>query len=367
METLYQVRLRNQSGQQVAVLDDWLSLHYEQRVNGVGQYQLGLYGTVSAVDEFELDAQLEVWRKWSGGDWYCDFGAFHRTSERALLSDGSPRFTSWGVGWNDLLARRIIAGYAGTDWTNKSGAAESVFKLFVNQQAITEYIGRPIDGLSLVGGMGRGNTITVQQAWQNLLDVLQDYAGDLAGGDFGVMAVGAAQWAFGFYPGQLGEDRTIGNAAGNAPVVFATELGNVSAMSYLDSRAGEITAVYVGGPGEGTARQVEVVTDAEAIAASPWNRREAFRNASGAQAEGDSLTEYLQQVGEAELQKAGRAEEFEVELVSTGSTVYGRDYGLGDLVTVRFGDVLRSKRITSIKVTINNQAGEQIEVGTTDA
>ena len=357
-ETRYQLRILDTSGTLLAVLTHWRSLSYERRVNNVGVLQLVMNCDDERVGLFDTDVLIEVWRKVSGEDWYRDFTGLHRTEYNALEVDGKPTFTAYARGPLDLLARRILLGYAGTSYTRKTGAAESVFKSLVEEQAVSGEIARTITGLGVAPNSGGGNNITVQRAWRGLLEVLQEYAGDVGGGDFDLVNTDNGTWEFRWYTGQLGTDRTSGNGV-VPPVIFATGFGNMRLPVYGLARAGEINAVTVGGQGTEDERAIVTRTDEAAIAASVWNRCEGFRNASG------NMTVDGLNAADAALEEGQAREKFDFAIVQAGPWLYGRDYDLGDLVTCRFGTIERDKKMVAVRINVT-PAGERVEVETAD-
>ena len=358
MAPIYHLRLKDQTGAVSAILTHWLSLTYTKRVNSVGSYTLMLDGDDSRVSLFALDAQIEVWRADPAQSiaWYADSEFLHRSTTRERLVSGEHRFTSAGRGYNDLLGRRIIAAAAGSAGAEKAGVAETVAKEYVDEQAGPGAGVRALYGFTVQADAAQGNSITFKRARRNLLEVLQEIA-LVGGGDFAVVGTGAAAFAFRWYDGQLGTDRTVGNSGGNPSVIFAVEFGNMGQPRYALSRLDEVNAVYVGGQGEGATRTVNERTDAAAIAASPWNRREAFRDARN-----ESAAAGLNARGDEELESAQAKESFSFEVLQVPSCLYGKHYFLGDLVTGRFGTVQVDKKVLQVTVNVAAQGqGGQIE------
>lgn len=362
-ETIYQLRVRDPTtGDPRTILEHWRSVSYERRVNSPGSIQLHMWGGDTTLkSHFDTDAIVEVWRRYSGGSWYRDAVGLHRSREDEITSTGLKLFTAYQSGLLDLLARRILMGYAGTAYTDKTDAAETLFKEFVTEQAVSGAIARAITGLTVAADGAGGLPITVTRAWRSLLDVLQEFGGFIAGGDFGLeISETDASLIFRFYDGQFGLDRTWGNVHGNAPAVFSAERGNLRSVRYGLSRAGEVTAVIVGGKGEEEEREIEVRTDTTAIAESPWNRIEVFAHATQA----DSAAA-LQEIGDARLEEGQARETLTCEVMQTAASVYGRDYDLGDLVTFVFDGTEWDKQIVAVAVTVNSD-GEKVKLEMTD-
>lgn len=346
MAPRYQLRLKDHEGNVVAINDHFISLRIVKTVNSPGFYELVLGQSNTLVPYFLLDAQIEMWRSDPQAeiDWYVEFEAFHRTVVRQAKKDGERLFRSYGSGYADLLWRRIIAGYAGTAYTDKSGVAETVAKEFVNEQASVGAGDRGFPGFYMQADAATGSSVELKRAWDILGDVLREIS-RMGGGDFAVVGTGPATFEFRWYDGQLGEDRSEGNTEGNPPIIFSIDLGNMALPIYSNPRSDEINLVYVGGEGEGTNRNVITRQELMAILDSPWNRREIFRDARN-----ESTTAALEDKGDEVLEEEKKKESFWFEVIQTAACRYGRDYFLGDLVTARYMDVVRNKKIVSVKI-----------------
>lgn len=374
MATRYQVRLKDQTGAQVALLTEWRSLEYRKRVNRVDSYSLSIDGDLALVDDFVLDGQIEILRRDLAAtpsfDWTLDFEGFHRTTQRSTAQNGLSTFTSVGRGYDDLLARRAILYRAGTAGADKSGAGETVMKAYVNENA-----GPGAIAPRLFSGVTPGLTIQVDGAagslWEGskpfrpLLDTLREIA-DATAVDFQVVGTGPVTFEFQAQAKPIGTDRTnVGvdpvsglNAAGNAPVVFSLEFGNMQSPSYSLIRTPEVTAAIVLGQGVEGSREVVQRTSGD-LADSPFNRIESVRNANE-----EAATAGLNSFGDAILDKLQAREIFDFQTMQIPGLLYGRDYFLGDTVTARYKSIERQKQI--VGVTVNVTEGEEtivIEVG----
>ena len=374
MATRYQVRVLDQSGVQVALLTEWRSLEYTKRVNRVGTYNLTIDGDGDVVDEFVLDGQIEILRRDIAASpsfgWALDFEGLHRTTQRSTAQNGLSTFLSSGRGYNDLLARRAILHRASTAGADKSGAGETVMKAYVDENAGPGAIAPRLfsavtPGLTIQADGGAGTAWEGSKPFRPLLSTLREIA-DATTVDFQVVGNGAALFQFNAQARPLGTDRTnVGidpatglNAAGNAPVVFSLEFGNMQSPSYSLIRNPEITAAIVLGQGVEGSREVIQRTSPDATD-SPLNRIESVRNANE-----EAATAGLNSVGDAILEKLQAREDFDFQTMQIPGLLYGRDYFLGDLVTARYKTIERQKQI--IGVTVNVTEGTEtitIEVG----
>jgi len=161
------------------------------------------------------------------------------------------------------------------------------------------------------------------------------------------VGTGPATFEFRWYDGQLGDDRRVGNMDGNPPIVFSLLLGNMALPIYVLARTDEANVVYVGGQGEGTSRVLEIRTDPATIADSPWNRREMF-----ADARNEVTVAALQDKGDRKLEERQAEESFSFDVIQTHACVFGRDYFLGDLITARYSDIERDKKIVGVGIVV---------------
>lgn len=346
-------------------LVNFRSLSYRKGVNEPGLGQFVLNGEHALVDDIEDKWQVEFWRRNQGQeiDWVCDFYGLFREPDRQGAGPGT--FTALCPGQLSVLSWPIVAWTAGTmDRSRFSGApAETIMKTLVAYNAganATTGNGRVRDwsiagwtvGVEADGG--GGNSLDVYCAYKNLLETLQD-AARVGGGDFDLVKTAAATWEFRWYAGQLGSDRS-------GKVFFAVELGNMAAPRFRQRRLPERTAAIVAGAGEGASRDVAVRTGSNY---STTNNIEMLVDARDVTS-GDSGG--LNTRGDQALHEARATEEFDFDVLQIPSVLYGRDYFLGDLVTVRSpytgSDVTR--KIQAVTVAVNPDGREDIGVEMVD-
>lgn len=358
----YKVRLLNQGGAQVALIDSFEGLEFGHTVDDIGYYNLSLIDDGdSRLELFELDGQIEIHRKVPGVglDWYDEFVGFHRRENRSTQQDGKKFFVSSGVDYNELLARRRIGYKGGTIRADKNAVAETVMKEYVEENcgaSATVGNGREINGVFpgfIVQSDGGAGVVWVgSRAFDNLLDILKDIA-NYSLIDFIVSGGGPAQFVFQTFDGQLGADRTTEglsgklNGAGNAPVIFSVPYGNLQSLEYSLDRSAEGTVVFVLGSGEGSTRTIITRENSSALDDSPWNRRELSVPGSGQEFEYQ-----LRNLGDETLEEMKFVETFTFAPLQQPSQLYGLHYFLGDRVTMRYGNIERNKRIVSVKISV---------------
>jgi len=367
MAPRYQIRLKSVAGVQTAILTDWYRLDFHRRVNGVDSYSLQIDGDLSVVDLFVLDGQIEVWRSDLAASpailLYLEFEGFHRTEVRRTTDEGRSLYSSIGLGYDDLLARRTILYYAGSAQTEKSAVGETAMKEFVDENAGPGATSPPrlltsgvMTGLVIQADVAGGGVWTGARAYRNLLDVLVEVARD-SDVDFSIVGTGAATFEFQAKAAPWGEDRTTTgldpatglNGAGNAPVVFSLSLGNMGNPLYSKDRRQEVNAAIVLGQGQQTDRTVIQQIDAAAIGESTWNRVEGTN-----QGNSEDTVAGLQSIGDEVLAALQAKEVFVFDALQIPGLLYGRDYFLGDLVTARYKDIEQNKKIVGVLGIVEN-------------
>ena len=142
-----------------------------------------------------------------------------------------------------------------------------------------------------------------------------------------------------------GVDRSVDNTSGNEPVIFSQDFDNLLSSEYIDDVTALKNTALIGGAGEGEARFHSIVKSASVTG---LDRREIFVNASSHSKtyKDDSGTEQtltdaeydvqLKTLGRQNVAKQSIVETFDGDIdLTNGSFVYGRDFSLGDIVTVQ--------------------------------
>jgi hypothetical protein len=353
MTALWQIRLKGLDGALDALIDDYEQFTLSKIVNGVGTFALRLRAADAKAALFVLDSQVEFWRRdiAQGLAWYKEAEYLTRGARYTLTREGAYVFEASGVAYNHLLKRRVIVPSQNIT-TSKTGAAETVIKAFVDEQAGPSST-RPFTDFTLEADGAGGNTVTMDATDKNLLETCQAIAAAGAG-DYDVLGNGAAAFIFNWYDGQRGTDRS-------ASVTFAPELGNMAEADLQMLRHDEINTILVGGQGAGTARATSWRTDATLTDDSTWNRCEQFVNASQ-----ETGTDGLDTAGDAELWQGRPQNQFSCTVLQLPGCYYGQHYNWGDLVTASFGTYSATKKIQSVTITVSANEAESIRVELVD-
>lgn len=362
MSTQYQLRVYDRAGVIQYVITDFLALSYTKEVNAPGVLTFDLNASNRAISYFNLDWQVEVWRRNvdEGIAWYCDFYGFWRGEERIANSDGRSLYRALCVGQSGMLSRAVVA-YP-TNTTNRSYfsgvPAETIAKTLVQYNLTssgTTADGRARNvtktGVTVPASGGTGTSMDLGCAWRNLLDVLRDVA-TVGGGDFDLVKTAAATWEFTWYASQLGTDRS-------GSVVFALEYGNITSPKLTRTYLNESTVGIVGGQGTDSERLVVVRQGTNYLA--DYNDTEAFIDARQLVSQ---LS--LEQYGDAELWERRAFNDLSFDVLQVPQTLYGKHYFLGDLVTARYEDVTATKKVQKVTVAMQADGSERVKVELTD-
>lgn len=142
-----------------------------------------------------------------------------------------------------------------------------------------------------------------------------------------------------------GTDRTKGNVDGNVPVIFSQQLSNINRVDYERNVENHCNIAYVAGEGEGSNRKwFEIpINQEESQETKGWERSELWIDARDIQSEddnGNQLTDeqYNALINQRAKEKAVEndiQESYEATVITKNKRyVYGKDYFLGDFVTV---------------------------------
>lgn len=352
MAVRYDAILKSAAGARLGVLsgDSLLGFTFSKEVDACGAFTLVVSGVNSLVSSFAEGGQVEFWREdLANGITRYKEAEFLVDDLREYEQDGQGLFQASGAGYNAILARRVVAAYAGSAQAEKTGAAESVLKEYVDEQIVSATVAaRQVPGLTVQADAAGGNSVTVYGAWQNLLDVCQTIS-KVGGGDFAVVGTGAATYEFQWYLGQMGTDR-------RATVVFATNFGNMENPVWEVRRSDTLNSVLVAGQGEESDR---LTAWRFTGAPSGVTRREFFLDARD-----QSTLAGLNTVGDAKLNESRMSAYFDFNAMQIPSLMYGRDYFLGDLVTARYLTHEEDRKIVRVEVSMTRGSPETLVIGT---
>lgn len=273
------------------------------------------------------------------------------------------QFISYGHDLKGLIARASIPADTSSPLSVKSGPADDVIKAYIN-----ENIGVGAGGARYRPGLVLQPNLSVAPVWsgtqarQPLFDAIHEIALSVKL-DFDIVSTAPNVFEFQTYYPQIGTNRTIGNPANLQPVIFSLQRNNMAIPVISINHGAEINAIYILGQGEAAARDIVEVTDALAIAQSPWNRVEAVRQYSNV-AQG-ALTE-LTLCGVKEIQANMATTSGSFEAIQTPASTYGVHYFDGDVVTGLYHITLNKRLIGATFAVSGDNPQEVIKLELSD-
>lgn len=168
-----------------------------------------------------------------------------------------------------------------------------------------------------------------------------------------------------------GTDRTKGNVDGNTQVIFSQQLSNINRVDYERNVENHCNIAYVAGEGEGSNRKwFEIpINQEESQETKGWERSELWIDARDIQSEdddGNHLTDeqYNALIKQRAKEKAVEndiQESYEATVITKNKRyVYGKDYFLGDFVTVVDTQLGFEFDVQIIGITFSKQDTEEI-------
>lgn len=134
-----------------------------------------------------------------------------------------------------------------------------------------------------------------------------------------------------------GIDRSCSQSV-NTRVIISKEFGSAADITYSVDVSGYKNVAYAGGAGDDADRTVLAVTNEEAMP-SGYDRFECFADCGTLEIAETETDMSLEDEGKHKLSDYSKSETLTATLTTTGSFAYGKDYELGDLVTVTDLDI----------------------------
>jgi hypothetical protein len=354
----YAVYVYTAVGTLSAICTDFLTIAVNKTVNAVDVAQFDVnavsttapyivYGAIVEVYRQDIEAGIASTREFAG------------TIRGIVTTYGQTTvITAQAVGTNAILSDRIVAYKSGVANRSQFSAqpAETIMKTLYNFNlgaSATVVNGRMLSGVltgaAVATSGGLGTTTSLSCSGQNLLSVLQEVQ-LTGGGDFALVYTAPATWTFTWYTGQLGTDRS-------ASVILSVETGTIAKLVLRTNRITDTTAAVVAGQGEGSAR---AIVTRPASLPTGLGLRETWVDARNQK----TTAEYTQ-LGDVELRNAVRSQvTLQTEVLQNAALRYGRDYFLGDLVTVyayTAGNI--TQKVQSVALSMSALGAESVNVG----
>lgn len=327
----------NHKFERLGVINKFNMIQYNPKYSGIGSFELSCALNEENKSLIVEDNILWIEDEYAGVIQYID-----KSSDNEIKAKG--KLLSVVLNW-----RTVIKTYE----ANKliTGIFEELVRL--NFMADDE---RKIEGFTFINNVIDNTAIRYQVTGKSLSDIFQPLSETY---DIGYeVYLNMEEKAFEFTLFR-GKDLTIGNKDGNKPVIFGTDFNNILKSEYVSDNNNYRNAAYVAGEGEGENR---VVVEVKQTESAGFFRREIVVDARDIQKANsisrmtdEEYNELLQQRGKEKLSEFRKAESYDAELMSDARTgfVYGKDYFLGDTVSVvdKNLGVILSAKITEVTVT----------------
>ena len=361
----YEVKVIHPDGRYEDHIDQFLSLEYTLVVNDVGSMTIVLPGNYPRTF-IKPDWRFEIWRTVEGvsrleGDtqWII------QEIREARDDSGNKTLTVVAYDWKIVLRRRIVA-YApntGLGYSYNVGTSDDVLKSLFNRNFGTTALDTTRNIATYLPGSGTtgsGVTMGMEFSRQNILDTMQKIAATSR--QLGVplyfdiiTQAPPVGLTFLTYINCRGIDRRTGQP--NA-LRIGTEDGNIGAYEISEVYTDEITYVYAGGAGDDDLRLLSTQEDTGRSGRSFYGRKEAWFDFNET-----TDQDLLDSQAQAALYQNRPSKIFTGRLINTEGTLYGRDWGHGDYVTISTETEAFNCIISAIQVSVSDNGGEAIDAG----
>lgn len=327
------VYILNSSFEIIGVVDTFSSLIWRPSFSEVGDFELYIGASRENVDLFQLNRYLVRSKDVEVDDGTKIFKSVMIIKNITLETDveNGDYLTVTGREIKYLLHSRIVWGTI-----SHHGTVESAIRKIVTQNAVSPSdVNRAIPGLSLGEAIGYSESIDKQITGKNVDDAISDICKT-----YGIgwkITVVDGEMIFNIYTAL---DRSY-DQTDRSYVVFSDTSDNLFNTSYQLQTEQYANAALIAGEGEGTARKKTTINDE----AAGLNRYEIYVDArdlsqnleSTDPSEIISDEDYilmLQERGLEKLSEKAYTEGFSGEILNDVTFIFGKDFNLGDIVTV---------------------------------
>ena len=355
----YQVDWYTDAGVKLGVIQAFTSLEYVRTENSIGNMVLTIPRGLMRYEDFAVGQLFEIWREKRGSlELQNDTAYFLQDWQFYTDREGREYIQLYATDANWLLDTAIVWAYAGSAQAEKTGKPDDMMKAIVREQ-LGDLAAAERRKLSVQNDVGAGGTsVTKAFAYRDVLTVLQELA-DVANENgvylaFDVVRTAPATFEFRTYAGQRGTDhsRTSGD-----PRLVGKQYGNLAEASFGTFHSDERNWVLVAGQGEENARMTVQRYNTSRIGSSKWNRREYFKDSRD-----NDNTAALQADGDEVLNDYKPKQILTGRLLDTPGMQFGVHYQFGDVVTAQAFGYNVDCHISSIRVKVDQDNGEQIDV-----
>lgn len=310
------IRVIDENMNLLCEIDNCELLTFTRRFYNVGEFELKININKEHTDK------LQKWNLIVLEKQFNKVGIIlHR--EYGMDSNGENSETLYikGLTLDGLTTFRRIVPSVGFGFVNFQGSQESIMKSLVDCCMVnTEDVDRKINQVSIATNQNRG----IEDKWRARFDKLSDKLYEIGlysklGWSF-TLDVKNKKFVFDV---KQGKDLTV-NQNTNAPVIFSIDFDNVFSRNYIESLLQSKNVLYAGGKGEGIDRLIQKVGTAKG-----FRRIEEFQDFSNAEDAVELIT-----LGNQKLEELKEVQSFEARVLPNNSFILGKDYDLGDYVSI---------------------------------
>lgn len=329
---MIEVRVYTSSLDFVGIVDDFSSLQWHRKYSEPGSFEL--HCPITEANTALLHRGYLVWKKGAKEAGVIEDLKLEETAKKAEIT-AKGRFLS------SYMDRRLIRPFYAC-YGKKAELA--IREIYSNAEGIPQVELGELNGYT--------ETVTFQATYQNLLAKVEEICAGMATGFRFRPDFVAKKIYFDLYRGL---DHSIAQSD-RERVIFSDSYQNLNSATYEENDQVYKNVCYVGGQGEGSNRTIVTVGD---DSLKGLDRREVFLSAIDVRNDDISEAEYrdaLKQRGNAALESAKMAASFDSSVEPNGNFIYGEDYDLGDIVTVRkesYG-IVQNLRITEVSEVFEN-------------
>lgn len=309
-------------GAVVAIIDTYETLSYEVGFYRPGSFCLSVNLNTPNAGAFSLGRLVRV------GNDNTKVGII-RSVVTTLNENGAYILNVSGNELWSLLEYRQVVPDAGQAHFVSAGTVpvETGLKSMVAKQCgATAAASRQFPSFSVVATSGRGPNMEMTERYSNLLDACTRYLTSTACGLFATFT--GTGWSLDF---STGTDRS-------ATVIFSSDRDTLQSASYTLSDTAYRNLAIVGGQGDGVARMVNTVF--QSTEPTGIDRLEMFVDARDLSVSGSLDNRGVQKLNESRFTRF-----LEFNALTYSRYVYGKNYFVGDLVTVQEFGLSQSSRV----------------------
>lgn len=327
---LHLYEYKNNTFSQIAIIDDYSEISFERNLYQAGQFTITINHNLPNASKFEKGLFIQF-----GSDPY-DFGEIRSISD-SIGSDGkgSQNKIISGFDCRYLYKRRIIKNLNNNDTWQMTAKGEICLRSLIYSEAGegAEVKRRlPITNTIPTSQNAIGKEYSVSEAYTNLYDVLVTIATQSEIG-----------WRVKFENNSLslecyqGEDK-------HTTVQFSTDFETLSNGTFTDTNENFSNAVYVGGKGDGSERDIyEGESAINNSSPAGFDRFECWDNQSEMNTEDEYSKEALSM-----LTQYGQTLTVNGNGLAKSIYVYKEQYNVGDIISISFSGRKANVQILSV-------------------